>query len=96
MQGPNHAEPKGDVVTTPSMWWIAALCALQICYLVLELYRHWATMTDTSRILLVVYLVAYPFPLLRLMKKDINRYMVAIVVYGALGVAAFLIFPIAR
>lgn len=75
------------------MWWIAAICALQMCYLGLEIYRHWPAMSITARALSVVYVTAYPVPWLRLFKREVNPFSVAIIVYSLLGVAAFLIFP---
>jgi len=96
MQTRNSAESESGRFTTRSMWGVAVLCVLQIWYLVLEFYRHWPAMSITARTLSVLYVMAYPVPWLRLVKRELNPYSVAIIVYCLLGVGALLIFPIFR
>jgi len=93
MQYQSSVEVKGAQFGVPSKWGVVILCALQMYYLVLEFYRHWSAMSSSSRALLVAYLMVYPLPLLHLMRKNINPFVTAILVYVTFGITAILIFP---
>jgi hypothetical protein len=64
-------------------------------YLTIELCHRWSALGFNVRGLSIIYLALYPVPWLFLLKKA-DPFVVAGIIYGILGIAAFLVDPMAR
>jgi len=71
-----------------------SLCLTQMLYVGLEFSRHWSAMGPYTHAYGIILLSGYAVPCLHLFKKEPNPFVIALLMYGLLAVAAFLVFPL--